>query len=326
MEAYEDFHKLVSDLRDGRIFGSTEAAEKALLFIKNQISSCETVKEIKNTLISYVPPLIKARPTSALTVNCLREVIELTIDCIKKKLSSNEIKEKICNKIDQMLKEAHESVEVIAEIGAKRIRDGDTILTNTYSYTVLKVLEKAKEEGKNISVFIPESRPGGEGIDMAVELYKRKFPVTLFVDSAVRYMMKEVDLVLIGAEAIAANGAVVNKIGTSMIALAAHEARVRVFVAAETYKFSPATVIGELVTIEERSPTEVVSEEFLKKYPGIKVRNPAFDVTPPEYIDAIITERGVFAPQAVPLIVREIFGWPPLVKDIGMLINELKRC
>ncbi|RLE94728.1 MAG: hypothetical protein DRN04_02330 [Thermoprotei archaeon] len=326
MEAYEDFHKLVSDLRDGRIFGSTEAAEKALLFIKNQISSCETVKEIKNTLISYVPPLIKARPTSALTVNCLREVIELTIDCIKKKLSSNEIKEKICNKIDQMLKEAHESVEVIAEIGAKRIRDGDTILTNTYSYTVLKVLEKAKEEGKNISVFIPESRPGGEGIDMAVELYKRKFPVTLFVDSAVRYMMKEVDLVLIGAEAIAANGAVVNKIGTSMIALAAHEARVRVFVAAGTYKFSLETFLGEVVELTYRRPEVLLSSHELRALGNVKVLCPAFDVTPPEYIDAIITERGVFAPQAVPLIVREIFGWPPLVKDIGMLINELKRC
>ena len=326
MEAYEDFHKLVSDLRDGRIFGSTEAAEKALLFIKNQISSCETVKEIKNTLISYVPPLIKARPTSALTVNCLREVIELTIDCIKKKLSSNEIKEKICNKIDQMLKEAHESVEVIAEIGAKRIRDGDTILTNTYSYTVLKVLEKAKEEGKNISVFIPESRPGGEGIHMAVELYKRKFPVTLFVDSAVRYMMKEVDLVLIGAEAIAANGAVVNKIGTSMIALAAHEARVRVFVAAGTYKFSLETFLGEVVELTYRRPEVLLSSHELRALGNVKVLCPAFDVTPPEYIDAIITERGVFAPQAVPLIVREIFGWPPLVKDIGMLINELKRC
>jgi len=326
METCEDFHKLVSDLQDGRIFGSTEAAEKALLFIKNQISSCSTVSDIKNTLINYVPPLVKARPTSALTVNCLREVIELTIDCIKNKLSADEIKEKICNKIDHMLKEARRSVEVIAEIGAKRIRDGDTILTNTYSYTVLKVLEKAKEEGKSISVFIPESRPGGEGIDMAVELYKRKFPVTLFVDSAVRYMMKEVDLVLIGAEAIAANGAVVNKIGTSMIALAAHEARVRVFVAAGTYKFSLETFLGEIVELTYRRPEVLLSSHELRALGNVKVLCPAFDVTPPEYIDAIITERGVFAPQAVPLIVREIFGWPPVVKDINMLINELKRC
>jgi len=326
MREYEDFHKLIGDLRDGRIFGSTEAAEKALTFIKEQVGLCSSLNEIKNTLIEYVPPLVKARPTSALTVNCLREIVELTIDCIKRKMDAQKVKENICSKIDEMLRKAHESVKMIAGIGAKRIKDGDTILTNTYSYTVLNVLEKARDEGKKISIFIPESRPGGEGIDMAVELYKRGFPVTLFVDSAVRYMMKEADLVLIGAEAIAANGAVVNKIGTSMIALAAHEARVRVFVAAGTYKFSLETFLGEIVELTYRRPEVLLSSHELRALGNVKVLCPAFDVTPPEYIDAIITERGVFAPQAVPLIVREIFGWPPLVKDISVLIEELKRC
>ncbi|MEM3522592.1 MAG: hypothetical protein QXD78_06100, partial [Candidatus Bathyarchaeia archaeon] len=116
------------------------------------------------------------------------------------------------------------------------------------------------------------------------------------------------DEVIVGADAITANGAVVNKIGTSMIALAAHEARVRFFVAAETYKFSPETMIGELVNIEERDSSEVIPLEELKTMKNVIVKNPAFDVTPPEYIDLIITEKGIIPPQGSMMVIQESFG------------------
>jgi len=90
--------------------------------------------------------------------------------------------------------------------------------------------------------------------------------------------------------------------------LAAHEARVRVFVAAETYKFSPETMIGELVKIEERDPTELISQKDLERLGPIKVLNPSFDVTPPEFIDLIITERGIIPPVGAILILEEVFG------------------
>jgi len=127
----------------------------------------------------------------------------------------------------------------------------------------------------------------------------------MIVDSAVCHFMKTADKVLVGAEAIAANGAVINKIGTSTIASVAHDSRVRVFVAASTQKFSPETVFGELIEIEERDPYMVISKEELQKLGDIKIRNPAFDVTPPGNIDLIITERGVIPPQGAILILRE---------------------
>lgn len=142
----------------------------------------------------------------------------------------------------------------------------------------------------------------------ATELSKAGIPVTLILDDAVRYFMQEVDKVIVGADAITANGALVNKIGTSMVALAAHEAKVRVFVAAETYKFSPETMIGELVTIEERDVSEMLSKKELEHIGRIKVRNPSFDVTPPEFIDLIITERGIIPPVGAILILEEVFG------------------
>ena len=93
-----------------------------------------------------------------------------------------------------------------------------------------------------------------------------------------------------------------------MLALAAHEARVLFFVAAETYKFSPETMLGRLVKIEERSSSEIIPKNELVIMPNITVRNPAFDLTPPEHIDLIITEKGIIPPQAAITIIREEFG------------------
>jgi len=169
-------------------------------------------------------------------------------------------------------------------------------------------MKTAWEQGRRFEVFVTETRPRFQGHITARELAKVGIPVTVILDDAVRYFMQRVDKVLVGADAITANGALVNKIGTSMVALAAHEARVKVFVAAETYKFSPETMIGELVTIEERDPTEVISQEERARIGSIKVLNPSFDVTPPEFIDLIITERGIIPPLGAILILEEVFG------------------
>ena len=128
----------------------------------------------------------------------------------------------------------------------------------------------------------------------------------MIVDSAVRYFMRDIDIVIVGADTIASNGAVINKIGTSQIALVAHEARVPFMVAAETYKFSPETVIGKLVDIEERDPREIANPD---EFPGVKFRNPVFDATPPDYIDAIITERGLISPYLAYQIIKEVINF-----------------
>ncbi len=137
--------------------------------------------------------------------------------------------------------------------------------------------------------------------------------VTLIVDSAVRYFINDVDCVVVGADTITANGALINKIGTSQIALAAKEARVPFMVAAETYKFSPKTLFGELVVIEERDASEVAPEELLKL--GVKVRNPAFDVTPRDYIDVIITEIGAIPPEMAYIVITERLGYAGISEE-----------
>ena len=117
--------------------------------------------------------------------------------------------------------------------------------------------------------------------------------------------MPKVNIVIVGTDAIASNGAVVNKIGTSQIALVAREARVPFMVVAETYKFSPRTLMGELIEIEERDIQEVIGDNDVG---GAKVFNPVFDFTPPEYVDAIVTELGVISPSAAYEVITHQFG------------------
>jgi ribose 1,5-bisphosphate isomerase len=132
--------------------------------------------------------------------------------------------------------------------------------------------------------------------------------VTMIVDSAVRHFMRDIDVVMVGADTITANGAVINKIGTSQIALSAHESRVPFIVCAETFKFSKETLLGSLVEIEDRGPIEVADPLTPSDFEGARILNPVFDATPAEYIDAIVTELGIVSPYLATEVIREMFG------------------
>jgi ribose 1,5-bisphosphate isomerase len=171
----------------------------------------------------------------------------------------------------------------------------------------LSVVSAAHRAGKEIRVIATESRPRYQGLTTIRMLEELGISTELIVDSAVRMVMNEVDLVVVGADVIAANGTLVNKIGTGQIALCAHEARTCFMVAAETYKFSPLTILGELVPIEERDQEEVLAD--ISKYVHVRVRNQAFDITPRQYIDVICTEVGLIPPEMSYVIIRENLGW-----------------
>ncbi len=316
--------KLASDLKSGRILGSTEAAYKVLDMI--EFISRNYPDLLNKYLIEWVPIFIEARPTSLVMINLTRQFLSEYLKLIKT-VGSEEAAYKAHTLIEKIKQNVEEVKEIIATLGSRRISDGDVILTHSYSATVIKLLSKAQERGVKFSVIVTESRPIGEGLHTIEILNKMGIKTTLIVDSAVRFIMKKVSKVIVGADAVAANGAVINKVGTSAIALAAKEARVRTYVASGTYKFGFETVFGELIEgVVLNEPTLIIPEEELGILTGkVIVKEPLFDVTPPEYIDAIITEYGLIAPQAIPIIVRELHGWPPRLESIDELLKEVSR-
>ncbi len=256
--------------------------------------------------------LIDTRPTAVSLPNAVNQIIKPVRQSIRNKNPEDSlevVKNDLESRAEEFIKRSEEAVGKIGEIGAGHIRDGDVIMTHCNSQAALSCILTAKEKGLDIEVYATEVRPRNQGHLTIKTLNDAGIKTNFIVDSAVRYFMKEVDLCITGADAITAGGAVINKVGTSQIALAAKEARVNLLVAAETYKFAPRSILGERIIIEERPAAEVLPEEMQKELPNVKVRNPTFDVTPAEYVDLIITEVGAVPPEMAYIIMKDYLAW-----------------
>ncbi len=264
-----------------------------------------TYAAFRQEMESAAATLISTRPTAV----SLPNAVHIVMAGLDGATSTEEARVAVVQRAEQFIQSSRHAVEKIAEFGARHIRDGDTILTHCNSEVALGCIIEAYRSGKEIEVFATEVRPRNQGYITIKTLNDAGIKTSFIVDSAVRSFINDVDLVIVGADAITVNGAVVNKIGTSQVAHTAAEARVNVLVAAETYKFAPRTVIGELIQIEERPASEVLPDEIARTLPNVTVRNPAFDVTSAEFIDLIITEQGAIPPQMAYIIIREYLGW-----------------
>ncbi|VVB54630.1 Ribose 1,5-bisphosphate isomerase [uncultured archaeon] len=213
-------------------------------------------------------------------------------------------KKNVGDSIRSFVTEQRNAKDKIAQYGSNLISDGEVILTHCNSDTVIAILTKAQESGKKIHVYATETRPRMQGHLTVKALVANNVPATLIVDSAVHHVLKtkHVDKVIVGADTVYANGDVINKIGTSQVALCAHVMDVDFIVASQTLKFSPESVGGARVHIEERDVREVA--DF-----NVPIYNPAFDITPHHYIDAIVTEYGVIPPEAVYPLLSEKLRW-----------------
>ncbi|HJP95032.1 MAG TPA: S-methyl-5-thioribose-1-phosphate isomerase [Pyrinomonadaceae bacterium] len=197
----------------------------------------------------------------------------------------------------------------IGQHGGPLIPDGATVLTHCNAGalatagdygTALGVIRGARDAGKKVAVIADETRPFLQGLRLtAWELAKDDIPVTVITDNMAGHVMKsgKVDAVVVGADRIAANGDTANKIGTYMVAVLAREHDVPFYVAAPLTTLDLSLASGEEIPIEERDPMEVTHIREQQLAPeGIKVHNPAFDVTPNQLITAIITDKGVARP------------------------------
>jgi ribose 1,5-bisphosphate isomerase len=303
-----EIKQIAQDIRTMRVRGAGRIARAAAeaLKIAARTSRAKTSSEFMKELDRVASLLLATRPTAVSLPNAVRFVM-LGAKQVEG-ASPQALRETIISRAEEFIKNSNEAIERIGEIGARRISRGDVILTHCNSDCALAIIKTAFKQGKRIKAFVTESRPMRQGLISARELSKAGIPTTLIVDSAVRHFIRDIDKVIVGADSIAANGAVINKIGTSQVALIAHEARVPFFVAAESYKFHPGTLVGQLVEIEEREPSEIVDP---RRFPRVKIRNPVFDITPPEYVDLIVTERGIIPPSAAYTVIQDLFEWQP---------------
>ncbi len=240
------------------------------------------------------------------------------IDRIKKLVQDNKdkdldtIRQVLVDESQHMLEEDIATNKSIGRYGAPFVDDGDTIITHcnagsiaTAGYgTAEGVMRAAVAQKKKIHVYVDETRPVLQGARLtAWELMEEKIPCTLITDNMAGHFMYHdmIDLAIVGADRIANNGDVANKIGTYSLAVLCKEHGIPFYVAAPISTIDFTTESGAFIPIEERDPREVT--HILGKLPvapdGVKAANPAFDVTPARYVTAVITEKGAFHPKDV---------------------------
>ncbi len=196
----------------------------------------------------------------------------------------------------------------IINIGADLIQDGYTVMTHCHSSLSSQTIIKAFNDGKDIKAISTETRPRYQGRKTAMELVKAGIPTTQVVDSAMRWAMRKmnVDIIIIGMDAITSLGTVINKIGSRLLALAAKESDVPLFVSGSLLKFDSDTMLGKRTVIEQRAVEEITKD--WPEYPAeLRVLNPAFESVSREYIDGLICESGIFAPELVSKLVKESY-------------------
>jgi ribose 1,5-bisphosphate isomerase len=278
------------------------AATKAMQAVARQTRS-RSKNELLNELLMSKEILFASRETEPLMRNAVRWIISQVEK--SKETDVNELARVVSSAASKFLRDLEVSYEKIAEIGARRIKDGSVIFTHCHSSTVTHLLKKAKQEGKRFEIICTETRPVFQGRTTAEEMLGAGVKTTFIVDSAARFFMNQVDLVIVGADAITSEGNVINKIGTSTIALVAHEARAPFYVVSELLKFDPATMFGDYEKIEERSPGEI----WEGAPRGLIIRNPAFDVTRRDFIHGIICEEGIVSPHSIIELVQRKYPW-----------------
>ncbi len=250
------------------------------------------------------------RPTAVNLFWAIGRIKKIVQDNREKELDA--LREIIVQESQRMLEEDIATNKLIGNYGSLFVSDGDNIITHcnagsiaTAGYgTALGVMRTASSEGKKIHVFVDETRPVLQGARLtAWELMQEKIPCTLITDNMAGYFMFRdmVDLAVVGADRIARNGDVANKIGTYSLAVLCKEHGIPFYVAAPFATMDFNLESGSSIPIEERDPHEVthVFGKVQIAPDGVTVLNPAFDVTPARYITAIITEKGAFHPKDI---------------------------
>jgi methylthioribose-1-phosphate isomerase len=298
----DNYHDVVRVIKEMRVRGAPAIGVAAAYGIALGASDIKTTN--KDEFLAQLNQVMQVFASSRPTAINLFQAIERMGKAARGD-GVAEIKNSLINEAKRIHQEEITATKKLSQLGAELIKDGFSLLTHcnagplaTAGYgTALGVIKAAKEQGKKVSVFATETRPLLQGARLtAWELKQEGIPVTLITDSMAGYFMqqKKLDCVIVGADRIAANGDAANKIGTYTLAVLAKENKILFYVAATTSTIDLSLSSGDKIPIEERSPEEVTHIQGILIAPeGIKAANPAFDVTPHNYITAIITEKGI---------------------------------
>ncbi len=315
-----DYKRVAKAIKDMEIRGAPAIGVAAAygMALAAYHAKASSVEDLMERLKEAYNVLRSTRPTAYNLFWALDRVMQRASKEAERVSDPVKVAEAVLDEAKAIHREDVEANIRLGRMGAKLIDDGDVVLTHcnagalaTSGYgTALGIIRAAVEEGKRITVIATETRPLLQGARLTVwELVKEGIRVKLITDNMVGYLMSKgvIKKVVVGADRITRDGYVANKIGTYTIAVLADRHSIPFYVAAPTSTFD-LSLEGPSIPIEERDPEEVrtVLGKIRITVEDVEVYNPAFDVTPPELVTAIVTEKGVITPpyaQTIPKVI-----------------------
>lgn len=305
----EDHHQVAQAIRDMVVRGAPAIGATAAfgMALAARNSKATSPAEFQAEMRMAAQNLQAARPTAANVAWAVRRILQ-AIE--RPEPDVQELRRVVLTEAQRIADEDVQVNQRMAEYGAELIEDGDTLIhhCNTGALatvdwgTALGVIRMAHEQGKRVHVLVDETRPRLQGARLTTwELERYRIPYEIICDDAAGYFLQtgQVDKVFFGGDRMAANGDVANKIGSYMLALAAHDNRIPVYPVVPTSTIDLELENGKLIPIEERPANEVLNLEINGQPIApltASARNPAFDITPHRLLTAIVTEKGVIWP------------------------------
>ncbi len=303
---YTDYRDVAKAIREMVIRGAPAIGVAAAMGVALgvQKSSASSVEALKGEFSQICDTLAKTRPTAVDLFWALDRMKRRFDELLRSHSDLAGIRESLIAEAKEIHREKRAADEAIGHFGAQFMPKEGQVMTQCNAGalatagigTALGVIRVAFEQGHNLHVLVPETRPYLQGARLtAWELYRGGIPLTLITDNMVGHFLKtgKVGAIVTGADRIAANGDTANKIGTYQIAVLAKENNVPFYIAAPISTLDLSIPDGEHIPIEERSAEEVTHFQGVRIAPDVPAAHPAFDVTPQRYIRAIFTERGV---------------------------------
>ncbi|MFA5523132.1 MAG: hypothetical protein WDA24_02135 [Tissierellales bacterium] len=284
------------NVKGGSPFGRAAAWAYKLALEKESLNSfneiTERLKEISEQMISL-------KPTMATIFNTKNLVYEL-IDGFANNTEVSLIKDKVIKLCENIISHSLDSVTKLGNVGSNIIQDGHVVMMHSYSSTLMSIFTSAAEQGKSFEVICTESRPLRESRLAVKILQSHNIKVTYISDASIWEFMPKADYIIMGADTIAWDGSVANKMGTALISQLALVCKKPVYIASEVYKLDMRTMLGYPVLLERRTKDELIIEkDDFDSFEGLDIINQFFDLTPARNITALITEYGVIAPSNI---------------------------
>ncbi len=293
------------DIETMKTRGAGEIGKQAAaaLAAAGQTYKGDSMPELRAVLTEAGRLLASARPTAV----TLRNGLNTVLNAVDEATTVEDAQRRLLRAAESYALRVDAARREIADLALQFFKDGDVVLTHCHSTAAGGAISHAAAHRQRIRAFSTETRPFRQGLIQAPALAQKGVDTTLIVDSAVAHVLENEDVtqVVVGADTIAADGSLYNKIGTHQVALLAHHFRIPFIVCAERDKFSPYPLDGEPVQIEERAVAEIADPATV---PGVKIRNPVFDRTPPDLIEVYVTDRGLVKPKDVRKFIQQEFG------------------